>query len=448
MQIHRDITHKLIAWKHSSTRKPLILQGARQVGKTWILKSFGEQNFPTTVYFNFEAQPNLKQFFQQTKEPERIIRDLSLVAGKPIIPNETLIIFDEIQECNEALNSLKYFQEEAPTYAIACAASLLGVALNRGASFPVGKVNFQTIHPLNFTEFLSVSNSQLADYLHQFDFSGSIPDIFFNQLVQQFNLFLISGGMPEAVVTLIAEKSIEKTDEVLSGILNAYRLDFSKHTENHNIQKINHIWESLPSQLARENKKFVYRTVKSGARAREYEDALLWLDHAGLIHRIYRNEKPALPITGYDDLSAFKVYLSDVGLLRRLAGLPASVIIDGSLLYTEFKGSLIENYVLQNILPVFDTLPRYWTSGNLAEIDFLVQFNNKIIPIEVKSNENIRSKSLSVYEKQYQPSLRIRFSMKNFSFDGNLINIPLFLADKAGEIINRKGLIVSQKTFV
>ena len=197
-----------------------------------------------------------------------------------------------------------------------------------------------------------------------------------------------------------------------------------------------------------ENKKFVYRTVKSGARAREYEDALLWLDHAGLIHRIYRNEKPALPITGYDDLSAFKVYLSDVGLLRRLAGLPASVIIDGSLLYTEFKGSLIENYVLQNILPVFDTLPRYWTSGNLAEIDFLVQFNNKIIPIEVKSNENIRSKSLSVYEKQYQPSLRIRFSMKNFSFDGNLINIPLFLADKAGEIINRKGLIVSQKTFV
>jgi uncharacterized protein len=443
MQIHRDITQKLIVWKQSSTRKPLILQGARQVGKTWILKSFGQQNFPDIAYFNFEAQPDLKQFFQQTKEPNRIIRDLSLVAGKTIIPNETLVIFDEIQECNEALNSLKYFQEEAPAYAIACAGSLLGVALNRGASFPVGKVDFQTIHPLNFSEFLSVSSPQLYDYLHQFDYSGAIPDIFFNQLVQQFNLFLISGGMPEAVVTLINEKSIEKTDEVLSGILNAYRLDFSKHTENNNIQKINHIWESLPSQLARENKKFVYRAVKSGARAREYEDALLWLDHAGLIHRIFRNEKPALPLSAYDDLSAFKVYLSDVGLLRRLAGLSASVILDGSLLYTEFKGSLIENYVLQNILPVFDIPPRYWTSGNLAEIDFLVQFNSKIIPIEVKSNENIRSKSLSVYEKQYQPSLRIRYSLKNFSFDGNLINIPLFLADRTLEIINRINPVIS-----
>ncbi|MDD4357859.1 MAG: AAA family ATPase [Smithellaceae bacterium] len=437
MQIHRDITQKLIVWKQSSKRKPLILQGARQVGKTWILKSFGQQNFPDMAYFNFEAQPDLKQFFQQTKEPNRIIRDLSLVVGKPIVPNETLIIFDEIQECNEALNSLKYFQEEAPAFAIACAGSLLGVALNRGASFPVGKVDFQTIHPLNFREFLSVSSPQLSDYLHQFDYSGAIPDIFFNQLVQQFNLFLISGGMPEAVITLTTENSFEKTDEVLSGILNAYRLDFSKHTENNNIQKINHIWESLPSQLARENKKFVYRTVKSGARAREYEDALLWLDHAGLIHRIFRNEKPALPLSAYDDLSAFKVYLSDVGLLRRLAGLSASVILDGSLLYTEFKGSLIENYVLQNILPIFETLPRYWTSGNLAEIDFLVQFNSKIIPIEVKSNENIRSKSLSVYEKQYQPSLRIRYSLKNFSFDGNLINIPLFLTDRTWEIINR-----------
>lgn len=436
MRIHRkNSIEKLVAWKTSSTRKPLILQGARQVGKTWILKAFGQQFFQSTAYFNFEEQPELKQFFQKTKSPLRLIENLSLIAGRAIKPQETLIIFDEIQECNEALNSLKYFQENTPEYAVACAGSLLGVAMSRGSSFPVGKVDFQTIYPLNFSEFLSAANPQLSNYLVQYDFASPIPDIFFNPLVEQLHRYLISGGMPEAATTLLSENDVAKTDDVLLSILNSYQLDFSKHTENHQVQKINHIWESLPSQLAHENKKFIYRTIKPGARAREYEDSLHWLDQAGLVHRIFRTEKPALPLKAYDDLSAFKVYLSDVGLLRRLAGLQADVILGGNLLYTEFKGALIENFVLQNILPLFDTVPRYWSSGNVAEIDFLVQSGSKIIPIEVKSNENVRSKSLHVFNQKYNPEQRIRFSLKNFSIDGNLINLPLFLADRLREIV-------------
>ena len=426
---------KLVAWKTSSMRKPLVLQGARQVGKTWILKAFGKTHFQSTAYFNFEEQPELKQLFQKTKNPKRLIENLSLVVGTAIKPQETLIIFDEIQECNEALNALKYFQENAPEYAVACAGSLLGVAMSRGYSFPVGKVDFQNIYPLNFSEFLSASAPQLSDYLDQYNFSSPIPDVFFNPLTEQLYRYLISGGMPEAATTLIHENDISKTDNVLQGILNAYRLDFSKHTESHQIQKINHIWESLPSQLARENKKFVYRAIKPGARAREYEDSIHWLDQAGLIHRVFRNEKPALPLKAYDDLSAFKVYLSDVGLLRRLAGLQANVITEGNMLYTEFKGALIENYVLQSIIPLFDIVPRYWSSGNKAEVDFLIQAGSKIIPIEVKSDENVRSKSLHQYNQKYNPELRIRFSLKNFSTDGNLINLPLFLADRILKVI-------------
>lgn len=437
MVINRRVITELIKWRSSNKRKPLILQGARQVGKTWALKYFGKMYFENVAYFNFDEQNELKQFFAQTKDVSRIIQYLALVNGKAIIPEKTLIIFDEIQECNEALNCLKYFNENAHEYAIVCAGSLLGVALNRGASFPVGKVDFLTVYPVSFSEFLAVSNPQLQDYLNDKKDLEPIPDIFFNQLVDKFKMYFISGGMPEAVVSLLESQDIDQTQSVLSNILTAYQMDFSKYTENHLIPKLTHVWNSIPSQLAKENKKFVYQVVKPGARAREYEDALLWLTQAGLVQRVFLCKKPALPLAAYDDLSAFKVYLSDVGLLRRLSALHPIAIAEGNRLFVEFKGALTENYILQSLIMQFESTPRYWTSGNQAEVDFLIQYNNDIIPIEVKADSNVNGKSLSYYDKLFTPSCRIRFSLKNLKQDGNLINIPLFMADFTTEIIDR-----------
>jgi len=437
MEIKREIQQKLINWKLSTDRKPLIVQGARQVGKTWAIKLFGANEFEHTAYFNFDEQSELKQFFSQTKDVKRLIQNLSVVYGKPISPQNTLIIFDEIQECNDALNSLKYFCENAPEYAIICAGSLLGVAMSRGASFPVGKVDFLNMYPVSFSEFLRFAAPQLDEYLRSMSEIEEIPEIFFNQLTDQFKRYFISGGMPKAVVDLVEKSDIERTQNSLLNILNAYRLDFSKHTENKNIPKITYIWNSIPSQLARENKKFLYQVVKPGARAREYEDALLWLSEAGLIYRIHSCRKPALPLAAYDDLSAFKVYLSDVGLLRRLSSLDPIAIREGNRLFTEFKGALSENYILQSLVLQFEEKPRYWTSGNQAEVDFIIQYKNEIIPIEVKADENVTGKSLGIYQKEHNPTLRIRYSLRNFRRDGNLINIPLFMVDYTRQILDR-----------
>ena len=435
MIIKRDIFQALVKWKNSANRKPLILQGARQVGKTWLLKQFGNLYFENMAYFNFDENPELKQFFAQTKDVKRLIEQLSLVSGKAILPEKTLLFFDEIQECNDALNSLKYFNENAKDYAVVCAGSLLGVALNRGASFPVGKVDFLTIYPVSFSEFLSASDSSLLEFLQSVNSFDPIPDIFYNQLNDKFKMYFISGGMPEAIVALLENRDIEHTQAVLSNILNAYRLDFSKHTENHLIPKLMYIWNSIPSQLARENKKFVYQLVKPGARAREYEDALLWLQQAGLVHRVSLCNKPALPLSAYIDLSAFKIYMSDVGLLRRLSLLDPIAIREGNRLFTEFKGALTENYVLQSLLLQFEQPPYYWTSGNQAEVDFLIQFRNEIIPVEVKADTNVTGKSLTFYEKQFAPKCRIRYSLKNVKLDGNLLNLPLFMADFTKKIL-------------
>ena len=429
MEIKRTIQKKLSAWKTAPDRKPLILQGARQVGKTWLLKHFGATEFDQVAYFNFEEQPDLKQFFQNTKDIPSIIRNLSLVHGHAITPQNTLIIFDEIQECNDALNTLKYFCENAPEYAIAGAGSLLGVAMSRGNSFPVGKVDFLHLHPICFSEFLSAADPNLFAFLESIDKIQPIPDIFFHPLVDQLKLFFICGGMPEAVVTLLQKQDTEKTQQVLQNILSAYSLDFSKHAENREIPKINYLWASIPSQLARDNKKFLYQSVRHGARSREYEDALLWLSHAGLIHRIFRVSKPALPLSAYDDLTAFKLYLIDVGLLRRLSFLDPIAVREGNRLFTEFKGALTENFVLQHLVSRFEVTPRYWNSGNQAEVDFLIQVKNEIIPIEVKSDENIRSKSLTVYNDLYNPSIRLRCSLRNLKNDQGLLNIPLFMVD-------------------
>ncbi|NRF41185.1 ATP-binding protein [Pedobacter foliorum] len=436
MQIYRTVQKKISLWKTDSNRKPLVLQGARQVGKTWLLKHFGATEFDNVAYFNFEEQPDLKQFFENTKDIKRILQNLSLVYGQAILPQKTLIIFDEIQECNEALNALKYFYENAPEYAVVSAGSLLGVAMSKGNSFPVGKVDFLQVNPISFSEFLAADDSQLFNYLEGIDKIEPLPDIFFNPLVDKLKKFFVCGGMPEAVVTLLDTQDVERTQQVLQNIVSAYALDFSKYAEPKDVPRINHLWSSIPSQLARDNKKFLYQSVRSGARSREYEDALLWLSHAGLVHKVCRSSKPGLPISAYDDLSAFKLYLIDVGLLRRLSLLDPIAVREGDRLFTEFKGALTENYVLQHLIKNFEVQPRYWTSNNQAEVDFLIQVKNEIIPIEVKSDENVKSKSLSVYNGLYQPPVRIRYSLKNLKKDEGLINIPLFMVDYTEKLLS------------
>ena len=435
--MRRFAIEKLIAWKSSRQRKPLILKGVRQVGKTWLLKEFGKQQYENTAYFNFDENSELKQYFETTKDVKRILENLSVVHGGPILPGKSLIIFDEIQECNAALNALKYFCENAPEYHVVCAGSLLGIRVSTPASFPVGKVEFLTVHPMTFTEFLWASSEEkLVQCIDRIDTLEPIPDIFFNPLREKLKMYFITGGMPEAVRALTGNSDVAEVQKVLRDILNAYELDFSKHAPVKDMAKLGAIWSSIPTQLSRENKKFIYRAVKSGARAREYEDALTWLCDAGLVYKIYRNTKPALPVAAYDDLDAFKLYLVDVGLLRRLALLDPVSFREGNRLFLEFKGALTENYVLQALAVQFEGLPRYWSSAATAEVDFTIQRGNDIIPIEVKSDESVQGKSFALYNQKYAPLLRVRFSLKNLKKDDNLINIPLFLADHFERLVD------------
>jgi len=434
----RLVISDLLQWKGAKHRKPLILKGVRQVGKTWILKEFGQRYYENVAYFNFDEQEELKDFFATTKDVKRILQNLAMVNGSPILPEKTLIIFDEIQECNKALNTLKYFQENAPEYHIACAGSLLGIALSRPASFPVGKVDFLTIHPMNFTEFLLANGDQnLVDYMSGIDAIEPIPDIFFNPLQEKLKMYYITGGMPESVRSWTEDRDVGRVQSSLRNVLNAYSIDFSKHAELKDIAKLGLLWGSIPSQLARENKKFLYSAVKDGARAREYEDALTWLCSAGMACKIYRSTKPGLPLSAYDDLTAFKLYAVDVGLLRRLALLDPVAFHEGSRLFTEFKGALTENFVLQGLTLQYEATPRYWTSGGQAEVDFIIQRGNDIIPVEVKADENVSSRSLTLYAQKYEKEtkIRLRFSLKNLKKDGNLLNIPLFLIDYMDKLI-------------
>ncbi len=435
MIFRRELEIHLTAWKNKKVRKPLLLKGARQVGKTSLLKAFGKQAFESVAYFNFDEQPELKQFFEQTKDVNRLLDNLSLVHGSTIKPEATFLIFDEIQECKPALNALKYFCENAPQYAIAGAGSLLGITLNNHESFPVGKVEFMEAYPLTFLEFLEGADAPLASYVRALEYHQPIPDIFYNMLLEKFKQYFISGGMPEAARRLLENKAVDGTQQVLSDILKAYELDFSKHVQTKDLTKINLIWQSIPSQLAKENKKFLYQAVKTGARAREYEDALRWLEQTGLVYKVYHCKKPNVPLSAYDDLSAFKIYLLDVGLLRRKSQLHPSAFKDGSRFFTEFKGALTENYVLQSLVPQFEMIPRYWTSAGKAEVDFLIQHENEILPVEVKSDENVRSKSLAWYGQEFHPTLKIRYSLKNLEYRDGLINIPLFLIDRTKDFI-------------
>ncbi len=426
----RLILSQLELWGRSVKRKPLILRGVRQVGKTWVLKEFGSKQYQNTAYFNFDEQPELKQYFEKTKDPQRILQQLSLVNGAPILPGKTLIIFDEIQECPAALNTLKYFFENAPEYHVACAGSLLGVRVSKPSTFPVGKVDFLTMYPMTFTEFLlAMGEERLVTYINNISLLEPIPDIFFNQLHEKLKMYFITGGMPESVQAWAEKQDIPLVQKVLRDILDAYELDFSKHAEKKDIAKLGYIWSSIPSQLSRENKKFIYKAVKPGVRAREYEDAVTWLSNAGLVYKVYRNSKPGLPVSAYDDLSAFKLYVVDVGILRRLAFLDPASFGEGNRLFSEFKGALTENYILQSLVAQYEVSPRYWSSGSTAEVDFTIQRANDILPVEVKSDNNVRGKSLALYDKQYSPRVRVRFSLKNLKKDGNLLNIPIFLAD-------------------
>lgn len=426
--MERKIMKKLQEWKDNKNRKPLILRGARQVGKTYILQQFGKENYKNIAYFNFDHDTDLYQLFENTKNPERILEQLALVCGKAIEPKNTLIIFDEIQECPDALNSLKYFNEEANEYHIVCAGSLLGIRLSH-TSFPVGKVDFLDMYPMTFSEFLVADGAQnLVEYMDSINSFENIPEIFFNILEEKLKVYFIVGGMPEAVKSWVNEKDISEVNKIQENILIAYEEDFSKHTTAVEANRISIIWNSIPSQLARENKKFLYQVAKEGARAREYEGAVNWLNDADLIHKIYNVVKPNMPLKAYNDLSSFKIYLNDVGLLRRMTDLDSRVVIEGNRVFKEFKGALTENYVLQMLLSSGIKV-NYFTFDNKYEIDYIMQYKNTIIPIEVKADENINSVSLKHYNEIYNPKIRIRFSMRNLKKDDNLVNIPLFMVE-------------------
>ena len=436
MKIHRDIIERLKQWKDSENRKPILLKGARQTGKTWIMEEFGAECFDYVAKFNFDKVEELSAIFEKTKDIKRILKELALFTDVPIEAGKTLIIFDEIQLCEGALNSLKYFFEDAPQYHVIAAGSLLGVAVRKKKmSVPVGKIQIFRMYPVTFKEFLRVSDERTCLYINGLDSLEPLPEIILNKLELEYKRYLVSGGMPEAVTALLENKGIQEVEDTLQNILDLYTLDFSKYASATEIPRINSLWYSLPSQLAKENRKFIYRIIKSGARAREYEDALLWLEEAGLIHRVFNISKPGLPLSAYQDLSAFKVYACDCGLLRRLSKLSPEVILSGNSGYTEFKGALTENAILQSLIPQTDAMPYYWSSENTAEVDFILQHKADIIPIEVKSEKRISGKSLSVYTNKFNPSYRIRFSMNNLKENSGLLSCPIPLVDWVVKII-------------
>lgn len=442
MQVKRDIIEEFKQWKDMPGRKPILLKGARQIGKTWAMETFGEECFEYCVKFDFDRQPELKSVFEITKSPGRLIKELSLYCDHPIVPGKTLMIFDEIQECEEALNSLKYFCEEAPEYHIIAAGSLLGVAVKRRKmTVPVGKVHVMKMYPITFKEFLRASDLKTFQYVDGLDEIRHLPEIILNKLRTEYRRYQVCGGMPEAVVALLEDKGMGAVEAVLQDILDLYELDFSKYAEVREIPRIHAIWHSLPAQLSKENRKFIYRVIKSGARSKDYEDALMWLEDAGMIYRVYNISKPGIPLSAYMENDAFKVYACDCGLLRRLARLPATIVTDPIANYTEFKGAMAENAVLQSVMPMMDgQAPCYWTSSATAEVEYVLQWGEYIIPVEVKAEENIGGNSLSVYNNKYAPKYRIRFSMLNLQFNGGLLSAPSPLAGWIDKLLNIIGV--------
>ncbi len=433
----RNILENLMAWQADLHRKPLLLYGARQVGKTHILNTFAKIAYRDHVYLNFEDSPGLKKYFETSLDPKDIIYKLSIHFNKPIHPQHTLIIFDEVQECPHALNSLKYFNENANEYHVCACGSLLGVKMGNKEGFPVGKVNFQHLYPLSFMEFLdAIGEVMLKEYLIGIAKIEPLPEPFHHKLNELLRIYYFTGGMPEAVLTYVNSKDFNAVRKVHQDILKSYDLDFSKHAAKSLSIKISEVWNSIPSQLAKENKKFIYSIVRSSARAREYEEAIQWLNAAGLIYKVHNISTPKMPLKAYSNLDIFKVYLLDVGLLNTISELPVRALLDGDQLFQEFRSSLTENYVFQALAPCFQN-QYYWTSQGSAEVDCIIQQAGNIIPLEVKSNASVRSKSLKIYAEKYNPELILRVSMLNLKQDGKVLNIPLYLIEEITRLLNR-----------
>ena len=428
----RFATEKLIEWKNSTTRKPLVLKGARQVGKTWLMKEFGSKYYRNFVYCNFDEEKELKSIFENNKNPNRIIELLSMLFNSKIEPQKSLIIFDEIQECPEALNSLKYFNENANDYHLIAAGSLLGTLLSKPKSYPVGKINLLNINPLTFDEFLLATDKGLYDYYSSIQKNQKIEEIFHNKLLEIYHYYLIIGGMPESVSAWITEKDPKKILQIQKELNEIYENDFSKHNGKINSGRLLMVFRSIVSQLAKENQKFVYGAVREGGRARDFEEAIEWLVSAGMINRVYNISKPEHPIAAFDKLDSFKLYLFDTGLLKYKAGIDNSSI----LLKTDyqFKGALAENFVLQQLKENFEILPRYYAT-RYGEIDFVIQNGSNIVPIEVKAGTNKSATTFKKYIKKNNPDLAIRFSEMNYVTDGKITNIPLYLASAIDRFI-------------
>lgn len=431
MEIKRDILDTFIRWKESPRRKPMLLQGARQIGKTWAVERFGKEHYKHFVKFDLDRSPEVIDAFRISKEPARIIKELQVYSDVPLMPGETLIFIDEIQESEEAFNSLKYFCEEAPQYHIIAAGSLLGVAVKRKhMKVPVGQVNKVDMYPVTFREFLRVADPSTFGYVENLSSLEHLPTVIFNKLASEYRRFQICGGMPESASLMLDGAGMAEVDAALQDILSLDEVDFSKYAEPSEVTRIRAVWHSLPAQLSKENRKFIYRVIRTGARAKDYEGALTWLVDAGLVYQIFNVSKPGIPLSGYEDHEAFKLYACDCGLLRCLAGVKADALLNRNTGYTEFKGAMAENAVLQALLPqIGPDKPYYWTSDGRAEIEFLIDLAGEVIPIEVKAEGNTSGRSLSVYTQKYTPSKRIRISMNNLQENGGLYSIPNPLSD-------------------
>ena len=418
----------------------MIIRGARQVGKTWLMKEFGTAAYEHCIYISFDNDRRMRELFLSDLNTSRLITGFELYAGYKIKPENTLIIFDEVQEAPRALASLKYFNENAPEYQIICAGSLLGVALHEGTSFPVGKVEFLDLYPLSFSEFMrAMDKEQFITLLAQGDFT--MASVFRQEYIDLLKHYYYTGGMPEVVAAFAENRDFIEVRNIQERILAAHEQDFSKHAPYETVPRIRMLWNSIPAQLTKENKKFIYGLVKEGARAREYEYALMWLIDCGLAHKVHRATAPNLPLKAYEDLKAFKLYLVDIGLLSCMARLRREVLLDGNVLFKEFKGALTEQYVLQQLKTLRGIEPYYWTNNrSTAEVDFLLDAGDQIVPMEVKAEVNLQSKSLRAFAEKYKPDLSIRTSMSDYKRDGRLLNLPLYAIESVlSETRNQRG---------
>ena len=432
--MYRIAMEKLLKWKQSRRRKPLIIEGARQVGKTWLMKEFGRQTYADTVYINFDSNSRMAELFASDLDTDRLLMGLELYADRKIDPDNSLLIFDEVQEVPRALASLKYFYENAPQYHIVCAGSLLGIALHQGTSFPVGKVDFLKLYPLSFKEFLMATDKErFAGLLDKQDFQ--MVTSFKQTYIDALKYYYFVGGMPEAVQSFAENKDFNDVREIQKRILAAYEQDFSKHAPNEIVPRLRMLWNSIPSQLAKENKKFIYGLVREGARAKDYETAIMWLSDCGLVHKVSRVNTAGIPLRVYEDLKAFKLFIVDVGLLGCMARLHQRTLLDGNGLFVEFKGALTEQYVCQQLKTIEDLDVYYYTNDRgSCEVDFVVDTGGMIVPIEVKAEVNLRAKSLKTYQEKFSPEISIRTSMADYKKEEWLVNLPLYAIDQITQI--------------